>query len=212
MLPRRTPLGTIQQVVKVLETDAPESHQACPTPSKMTSVKVNSVSSPSTSSSESWLPPVDISHLTSEQQQAVNEVLSEECGAFARNSDDIGCIPSLQMEIRTKDDIPVQRAYASIPKPLYREVKEYIQELLVKGWIVKSQSPYSAPVICVRKKDGSLRLCVDYRLLNNKTVPDRHPLPRIQDLTDSLGGYAWFSILDQGKPTIKALLPKDRGI
>ncbi|KAJ7991310.1 hypothetical protein DPEC_G00296000 [Dallia pectoralis] len=212
MLPRRTPLGTIQQVVKVLETDAPESHQACPTPSKMTSVKVNSVSSPSTSSSESWLPPVDISHLTSEQQQAINEVLSEECGAFARNSDDIGCIPSLQMEIRTKDDIPVQRAYASIPKPLYREVKEYIQELLVKGWIVKSQSPYSAPVICVRKKDGSLRLCVDYRLLNNKTVPDRHPLPRIQDLTDSLGGYAWFSILDQGKPTIKALLPKDRGI
>lgn len=51
----------------------------------------------------------------------------------------------------------------------------------------------------MRKKDGSLRLCVDYRLLNNKTVPDRHPLPRIQDLTDSLGGYSWFSILDQGK-------------
>uniref|UniRef100_A0A8C4NM60 Gypsy retrotransposon integrase-like protein 1 n=1 Tax=Dicentrarchus labrax TaxID=13489 RepID=A0A8C4NM60_DICLA len=165
----------------------------------MTSVGVNGIASPSTSPPESWLPPVDISHLSPEQQQAGKEVLYEECGAFARNSDDIGCIPSLQMEIRTKDDIPVQRSYASIPKPLYREVKEYIQELLVKGWIVKSQSPYSAPVICVRKKDGSLRLCVDYRLLNNKTVPDRHPLPRIQDLTDSLGGYAWFSILDQGK-------------
>lgn len=103
------------------------------------------------------------------------------------------------MEIRLKDDIPVQRAYASIPKPLYREVKEYIQELIVKGWVVKSQSPYAAPVICVRKKDGSLRLCIDYRLLNNKTVPDRHPLPRIQDLIDSLSGYSWFSILDQGK-------------
>ncbi|KAJ8006164.1 hypothetical protein DPEC_G00125400 [Dallia pectoralis] len=149
----------------------------------MTSVKVNGVASPSTSSPESWLSPVDISHFTSEQQQAVKEVLCEECGAFARNRGDIGCIPSLQMEIRIKDDIPVQRAYASIPKPLYKEVKEYIQELLVKGWIVKSQSPYSAPVICVRKKDGS----------------DRHPLLRIQDLTDSLGGYAWFSILDQGK-------------
>uniref|UniRef100_A0A8C7Y3F7 Gypsy retrotransposon integrase-like protein 1 n=1 Tax=Oryzias sinensis TaxID=183150 RepID=A0A8C7Y3F7_9TELE len=103
------------------------------------------------------------------------------------------------MEIRLKDDTPVQRAYASIPRPLYREVKEYIQELLLKGWIVKSQSPYAAPDICVRKKDGSLRLCIDYRLLNSKTVPDRHPLPRIQDLTDSLGGYSWFSILDQGK-------------
>lgn len=51
----------------------------------------------------------------------------------------------------------------------------------------------------MRKKDGTLRLCIDYRLLNKKTVPDRHPLPRIQDLIDSLGGYSWFSILDQGK-------------
>ena len=64
---------------------------------------------------------------------------------------------------------------------------------------MKSKSPYSAPVVCVRKKDGTLRLCIDYRLLNQKTVPDRHPLPRIQDLTDTLGGYSWFSILDQGK-------------
>ncbi|KAI5613075.1 hypothetical protein C0J50_11435 [Silurus asotus] len=79
------------------------------------------------------------------------------------------------------------------------EVKDYIQDLLSKGWIVKSKSPYSAPVVCVRKKDGSLRLCVDYRLLNKKTVPDRHPLQRIQDLIDTLGGYSWFSILDQGK-------------
>lgn len=65
-------------------------------------------------------------------------MLYEECGAFSHNSDDIGCIPSLQIEIRTKDNIPVQSAYASIPKPLYKEVKEYIQELLVKRWIVKS--------------------------------------------------------------------------
>ncbi|RXN21780.1 Retrovirus-related Pol poly from transposon [Labeo rohita] len=64
---------------------------------------------------------------------------------------------------------------------------------------VKSKSPFAAPVVCVRKKDGNLRLCVDYRLLNKKTVPDRHPLPRIQDLIDTLGGYSWFSILDQGK-------------
>ena len=101
--------------------------------------------------------------------------------------------------ITLKDDISVQRSYAAVPKPLYKEVKEYIQDLLAKKWIVKSKSPYSAPVVCVRKKDGSLRLCIDYRLLNQKTVPDRHPLPRIQDLIDTLGGYSWFSILDQGK-------------
>lgn len=197
-VPKRTSLGTIQHVVKILETGVPElqhnevTHRESP-------VEVNNINSTNSVAAEPWLPPVDISHLSPEQQEVVKGVLYEESGAFSRNSNDIGCIPSLQMEIRTKDDIPVQRAYASIPKPLYREVKEYIQELLVKGWVVKSQSPYAAPIICVRKKDGSLRLCVDYRLLNNKTVPDRHPLPRIQDLTDSLGGYAWFSILDQGK-------------
>ena len=85
--------------------------------------------------------------------------------------------------VSLKDDVPVQRAYTSIPKPLFKEVKEYIQDLIVKGWIVKSKSSYSAPVVCVRKKDGTLRLCIDYRLLNQKTVADRYPLSRIQDLT-----------------------------
>ncbi len=150
-------------------------------------------------SSTLWHPPVDLSHLSEDQQAVVKQMLHEESASFARDGNDVGCIPSLQMSINLKDGIPVQRAYSSIPKPLFKEVKDYIQDLLAKGWIVKSKSPYSAPVVCVRKKDGSLHLCVDYRLLNRKTVPDRHPLPRIQDLIDTLGGYAWFSILDQGK-------------
>ncbi|XP_034150732.1 uncharacterized protein K02A2.6-like [Esox lucius] len=115
-------------------------------------------------------------------------MLYEESAAFSSDQNDIGCIPSLQMPITLKDNIPVQRAYSSVPKPLFNEVKSYIQDLLAKGWIIKSKSPYTAPVVCVRKKDGKLRLCVDYRLLNRKTIPDHHPLPRIQDL-----------ILDQGK-------------
>ncbi|KAL1267157.1 hypothetical protein QQF64_002832 [Cirrhinus molitorella] len=126
-------------------------------------------------------------------------MLYEESNAFAQGDDNIGCFPSLQMSISLKDNMPVQRAYASIPKPLYKEVKEYIQNLIARGWVVKSKSPYEAPVVCVHKKDGTLRLCIDYRLLTQKTVPDRHPLPWIQDLIDSLGGYRWFSILDQGK-------------
>ena len=67
------------------------------------------------------------------------------------------------------------------------------------GFIKRSQSAYSFPVVCVRKKDGSLRLCVDYRELNRRTVPDRHPIPRVQETLDSLGGNAWFTVLDQGK-------------
>lgn len=191
-LPRKTALGSIHSVEKVITMDS--LGESKPT------VTANSATSTSTHTNlPLWQPPVDISHLNEEQQAKVNKMLCEEAGAFARDSSDIGCIPSLQMAINLKDDIPVQKTYSSIPKPLFKEVKEYIQELLVKGWIVKSQSPYAAPVVCVRKKDGSLRLCIDYRLLNKKTVPDRHPLPRIQDLIDTLGGYSWFSILDQGK-------------
>ncbi|TWW58129.1 Retrovirus-related Pol polyprotein from transposon 17.6 [Takifugu flavidus] len=125
-------------------------------------------------------------------------MLYEESDVFAKDDCDIGCIPSLQLKIHLKDDTPVQTSYNSVPKPLYREVKDYVQNLLDQGWIRKSTSSYSSPVVCVRKKDKSLRLCIDFRGLNRKTIPDRHPLPRIQDLLDSLGGYSWFSILDQG--------------
>lgn len=110
----------------------------------------------------------------------MKQLLYEESNAFARDNYDIGRVPNLQMTITMKDDIPVQHSYAAIPKPLNKEVNEYIQDLLAKKWIIKSKSPYAAPVVCVRKKDGTLSLCVNYHLLNHKTVPDRHPLPRIQ--------------------------------
>lgn len=130
-LPKRSALGTIQHIAKVLETDAPGSLQPDFMPSK-TAAEVN-ITSPNIPSPEPCLLHVNISHLNPEQQQAVEKVLYEESGAFSHHCGDIGCILSLQMGIRLRDDTPVQRAYASIPKPLYREVKEYIQEMLVKG-------------------------------------------------------------------------------
>lgn len=88
----------------------------------------------------------------------VRQMVYDECAAFTCDDDDIGCIPSLQMTINLKDDIHVQRTYTSVPKSLYKDVKEYVQDLLAKRWIVKSKSPYAAPVVCVRKKDWTLRL------------------------------------------------------
>lgn len=61
---------------------------------------------------------------------------------------DIGCIPDLQLMINLTDEVPVQRAYDSMPKPLYKEVKEYVQDLLVYGWVVMSKSLYEASVAC----------------------------------------------------------------
>ncbi|KAL6468412.1 hypothetical protein MHYP_G00240890 [Metynnis hypsauchen] len=198
-LPRRTTLGCVQSIAAILPTDQLEP---CEQFSTMDGIRPKSEPFPELDQRELaslWNPPVDISHLAEEQQNVVRKMLYEESFAFARDDNDMGCIPSLQLSITLKDDIPVQHPYTSIPKPLRQEVKQYIQDLLARGWIVKSKSPYSAPVVCVRKKDGTLRLCIDYRRLNQKTVPDRHPLPRIQDLLDTLGGYSWFSVLDQGK-------------
>ena len=64
------------------------------------------------------------------------------------------------------------------------QVEEQIKEHLEKGWIQPSSSPHGAAILFVQKKDGSLRMCVDYRGLNKVTVKDRFPLPRIDDLID----------------------------
>jgi len=76
------------------------------------------------------------------------------------------------------------------------EVVRQVKELVDKGLLEPSTSPYGAPVLFVQKKDGSLRMCIDYRALNKLTVRDRYPLPRIDDLLDKLHGCTVFSSLD----------------
>ena len=103
------------------------------------------------------------------------------------------------MKINLKDQVPAQQNYNSIPKELYNEMKYYIEDLLNKQWFIHSHSENSSPVVAVRKNDGTIHLCCDYRKLNQKTIPDRHPLPRIQNVIDNLGGNKFFSLLDQSK-------------
>ena len=103
------------------------------------------------------------------------------------------------MHINLKDNIPVQKNYRSVPKHLYEEVKSPVEDLIHRQFIRKSNSVYSSPIVCVRKKDMSLRLCVDHRALNEKIIPDRHPLPKIRETLGSLGGKKYFTVLDQGK-------------
>ena len=74
-----------------------------------------------------------------------------------------------------------------------KELKLKLQELLEKGFIRLSVSTWGAPVLFVKKKDGKLRLCDDYRQLNKMTVKNKYPLPRIDDLFDQLKGASVFS-------------------
>ena len=77
-----------------------------------------------------------------------------------------------------------------------RELRAQLEELLSKGFIRPSISPWGAPVLFVKKKDGSLRLCIDYRQLNRVTVRNRFPLPRIDELFDQLQGSRVYSKID----------------
>ena len=77
-----------------------------------------------------------------------------------------------------------------------RELQVQIQELLDKGMIRPSVSPWGGPVIFVKEKDRSLRLCVDYRQLNRVTIRNQYPLPRIDDLFDQMKGCTIFSEID----------------
>ena len=139
------------------------------------------------------------SNLNEEQIRSAQQMLYEERDAFCTSSQDVGCAEGLKHKIILSDPTPVQKHYTAVPKPLYPELKRYIEDLLNRGFIQKSKSPYSSCCVIVRKKDGSMRLCIDYRELNDRTTADRHPIPRIQDTLDSLSGQKWFSTIDQGK-------------
>jgi hypothetical protein len=80
--------------------------------------------------------------------------------------------------------------------PELTELKIQLQELLDKEYIRPSVSPWGAPILFVKKKDKTLRLCIDYRQLNKMTVKNKYPLPRINDLFDQVGGANIFSKLD----------------
>ena len=77
-----------------------------------------------------------------------------------------------------------------------RELKGQLEELMAKHFVRPSVSPWGAPVLLVKKKDGGMRLCIDYRQLNKVTIKNKYPLPRIDDLLDQLKGACVFSKID----------------
>ncbi|GJV16599.1 putative reverse transcriptase domain-containing protein [Tanacetum coccineum] len=91
---------------------------------------------------------------------------------------------------------PVARAPYRLAPSEMKELSDQLKELSDKGFIRPSSSPWGAPVLFVKKKDGSFRMCIDYRELNKLTVKNRYPLPRIDDLFDQLQGSSIYSKID----------------
>ena len=144
------------------------------------------------------IPMIDLEQFpgTEEELHKVQQSLRKHQEVFLRKGQTIGCTRTVTHRIHTTDDIPVNEPYRRIPPQLVDEVREHLNDLLKKGVIQESESAYAAPIVVVRKKTGDIRICNDYRRLNQKVAKDAFPLPRIQESLEALGKAKVFSTLD----------------
>ncbi|GES72789.1 retroviral-like aspartic protease 1 [Rhizophagus clarus] len=149
--------------------------------------------------------------LNEEQLRKFENFMERYQNLFAWDPNDFGRTSIVTHKIDTGDATPIgQRFYrTSYQNQLF--IKEEIQRLLDTGLIVPSKSQWTSPVVVVEKKNGKKRLCVDYRKLNNVTKRDCYPLPRVDDMLETLSGCQWFSSLDLASGFWQVeLSPKDR--
>lgn len=105
-----------------------------------------------------WDPQVKLPDYLSEAEiSRVMELLREECTAFAKDDDDVGFAPELKLDIEVTDNTPVKASFSSVQRPLFQEVKDYLHDLIAKGLIATSKSLYSSQMVCVGKRDSTLR-------------------------------------------------------
>ena len=112
------------------------------------------------------------------------------------NPDIVGRTIRGEHRINTQDAQPIALPLRRIAWVEKDKIKEEIDKMKQQGIIEDSESPWSSPPVLVRKKDGSIRFCIDYRRLNEVTVPDKYPLPRIDDVLDALSHGHYFSVID----------------
>ena len=127
----------------------------------------------------------------------VNQLI-EFADVFAVSSDDPGHTSLVTHQIDSGSSHPIRQLVRRLPLHKQAEAHTLLKDMLKKGVIEPSSSPWTSPIVSVKKKDGSTRFCVVYCKLNinEVTVEDSYPLPRIDDCLDALAGCRWFSTLD----------------
>jgi hypothetical protein len=134
--------------------------------------------------------------LAPEQYSKVADLLLEYTDIFAKHDLDLGCMTKVVHHINTGDAAPVKHKLRRTPLGFEHEEKKHLGKLLDVEVIRPSMSEWASAPVLIRKKDGSVRWCIDYRTLNAKTVKDTFPLPNIDDCLDALAGTQFFSTLD----------------
>ena len=136
------------------------------------------------------------SGLSEKQKNLFAELLHEFQDVFAVDATQLGNCDWVKHTVDTGDHRPIKQAPRRLPLHRRAEVEELLRKMLAQGVIEESQSPWSSPIVLVKKKDGTIRFCVDFRRLNEITKKDSYPLPRIEDTLDALAGSSWFSTVD----------------
>lgn len=138
---------------------------------------------------------VDISHLSTNEQQALVQLLIDFRSLFPSNGSPLGQTSVVSHSIPTTG-APIRQPLRRVPEALKNIMASEVDRMLDHNVIRPSTSPWSSPVVMVRKPDGSWRFCIDYRKLNAITHRDAYPLPRIDSTLDSLHGATYFTTLD----------------
>lgn len=159
--------------------------------------KVCQVSATPSMSPQSSLPfNVKCGSLSDSQFSELQSLLLSYTDVFSKTPNDYGRTGLVKHRINTNSASPTRkRAYRTSPH-MQAVIQSQVEDMLEQDIIEVSHSPWAAPVVMVRKKDGNWRFCIDYRALNSVTIKDAHPLPRTDDTLDALGGSAVFSTMD----------------
>ena len=137
-----------------------------------------------------------LAHWSPRNAVVARELVLAYHNVFTLESNELGCTSAIKHEIRIDNSKLFKEWFRCIPPPLLEEVRASLQDMLDAGAIHPSQSPWCNVVVLVRKKDGTLHFCVDFRHLNTWTKKDLYPLPHIQEALESMAGSAHFSSMD----------------
>ena len=134
--------------------------------------------------------------LTSDQKQQVEDLLAKFQTGFVGPDGKLGRTNLVKHRIDTGDSPPIKQPFRRLPIAQREIVEKELEKMLENDVIEPSESPWSSPLVLVKKKDGSVRTCIDLRRANMASRKDAYPLPNIADCLDSLGGNRYFSTLD----------------
>ena len=130
------------------------------------------------------------------ERNQVMSLLERRDDLFSQCDDEVGCLGVTHHRIELYDYTPIYQRPRRFPEVVNQEIEKQCKELELMDVIEPSSSPWSSPIVPVRKKDGSIRLCLDYRKLNCVTKPDRFPLPNLNDAVFGLQGMRYFTTMD----------------